>query len=77
MNAQKNMSRKPRVHIEIDVETGDAELRRELPFVIGVMGDFSGDPAGKVAPLSERSFKDINKQNFNTILAGMKPRLET
>ena len=36
--------RKPRVHITYDVETGDAMVKRELPFVVGVLGDFSGNP---------------------------------
>jgi len=44
--------RKPRVHITYDVETEGAEVLRELPFVVGVMGDFSGDPTQPLRPLA-------------------------
>ena len=46
-----NRVRKPRVHITYDVETEGAQVMRELPFVVGVMGDFSGDPTQKPRPL--------------------------
>ena len=44
--------RKPRVHITYDVETEGATVVKELPFVVGVLGDFSGDPTEPQKPLS-------------------------
>ena len=67
--------RKPRVHITYEVETEGAQILRELPFVVGIMGDFSGDPTEALRPLSERMFIQIDRDNFNQVLAGMKPRL--
>ncbi len=68
--------RKPRVHIKYEVETGDAQLKVDLPFVVGVMGDFSGDPTGELKPLDERSFTQIDRNNFDDVLRKMKPGLE-
>lgn len=48
--------RRPRVHITYEVETEGAMVERELPFVVGVLGDFSGDPTQPLRPLSERKF---------------------
>ena len=48
--------RKPRVHITYDVETEGAAIVRELPFVVGVMGDYAGDPTEPVKPFAERKF---------------------
>ena len=45
-----NRVRKPRVHITYDVETEGAQIERDLPFVVGVMGDFSGDPTAPLKP---------------------------
>jgi type VI secretion system protein ImpB len=67
--------RKPRVHISYKVETGDAEIERELPFVVGVLGDFSGDPTKPLKPLSERKFVQIDRDNFNDVMARMTPGL--
>jgi len=66
--------RKPRVHITYKVETNGAEVVRELPFVLGVMGDFSGDNKPSKT-LSERAFVRIDKDNFNNVMAGMAPKL--
>lgn len=71
-----NRVRKPRVHITYDVETEGAQVMRELPFVIGVMGDFSGDPTQKLRPLSERKFIQIDRDNFNDVMARMTPGLD-
>lgn len=65
--------RKPRVHITYDVEIGDAMVKRELPFVVGVVGDFSGDPTKKLDPLSKRKFVQIDRDNFNEVMARMTP----
>lgn len=69
--------RKPRVHITYDVETGDAVLKKELPFVVGVLGDFSGNnPQEKLKPLKDRKFVNIDRDNFDDVLASMKPGLK-
>ena len=67
--------RKPRVHITYEVETEGAEILRELPFVVGIMGDFSGDPTQQLKPLSERKFIQIDRDNFNEVMARMTPGL--
>jgi len=67
--------RPPRVQITYDVEIGDAIELKELPFVVGVMGDFVGKPEDPLPPLKERKFVEIDPDNFNQVLAGMKPRL--
>jgi type VI secretion system protein ImpB len=71
-----NRVRKPRVHITYDVETEGAEVQRELPFVVGVMGDFSGDPTAPLRPLGDRKFIQIDRDNFNDVMAGMAPGLK-
>lgn len=68
--------RKPRVHITYDVETEGAEVVRELPFVVGVMGDFSGDPRRPLRPLAERKFVQIDRDNFDEVMARLAPGLE-
>jgi len=67
--------RKPRVHITYDVETEGAVVQRELPFVVGVMGDFSGDPTQPLKPLRDRKFVQIDRDNFNDIMGRMTPGL--
>ena len=67
--------RKPRVHITYEVETEGAEILRELPFIVGIMGDFSGDPTQPLRPLSERKFIQIDRDNFNEVMARMTPGL--
>ncbi|AUD79882.1 type VI secretion system contractile sheath small subunit [Kangiella profundi] len=67
--------RKPRVHITYDVETDGAVLEKELPFVVGVMGDFSADSTKPVKPLKERRFIQIDKDNINEVMRNMAPGL--
>ena len=67
--------RKPRVHITYEVETEGAQVVKELPFVVGVMGDFSGDPTEKLKPLKDRKFIQIDRDNFNDVLKRMTPGL--
>jgi type VI secretion system protein ImpB len=67
--------RPPRVHITYDVELGGAIELKELPFVVGVVGDFSGKPEQPLPTLRNRKFVEIDRDNFNQVLAGMKPRL--
>jgi type VI secretion system protein ImpB len=67
--------RRPRVHITYEVETEGAEVLRELPFVVGVIGDFSGDPTQPLRPLADRKFIQIDRDNFNEVMARMTPGL--
>lgn len=67
--------RPPRVQITYDVEIGGAIQLKELPFVVGVMGDFVGKPEEPLPALKNRKFVEIDPDNFNQVLAGMKPRL--
>lgn len=67
--------RPPRVHITYDVEIGGAIELKELPFVLGVLGDFSGKPDQPLPRVKDRKFVEIDRDNFNQVMAGMKPRL--
>jgi type VI secretion system protein ImpB len=67
--------RPPRVHITYDVEVGDAIEMKEIPFVMGVLSDLSGKPEEALPRLRDRKFVEIDRDNFNAVLAGMKPRL--
>ena len=71
-----NRVRKPRVHITYEVETEGAQIMRELPFVVGIMGDFSGDPTTALKPLTDRKFTQIDRDNFNDVMANMAPGLK-
>lgn len=65
--------RKPRVHITYDVETEGAQEVRELPFVVGVMGDFSGDSAIAKKSLKDRKFIDLKKDKFDQVMSKIEP----
>jgi type VI secretion system protein ImpB len=67
--------RPPRVQITYDVELGGAIQKKELPFVMGVMADLSGKPTEAPPPLKERKFVEIDRDNFNDVLASVSPRL--
>ncbi|PYT16352.1 MAG: type VI secretion system contractile sheath small subunit [Acidobacteria bacterium] len=67
--------RPPRVHVTYDVEVGDAIELKELPFVMGVLGDFSGQPVDPLPRLRDRKFVEVNPDNFDSVLEGMKPHL--
>lgn len=67
--------RKPRVHISYDVETEGAVVQKELPFIVGVMGDFSGDPTEPLASLKDRKFVQIDRDNFNQVMGRINPGL--
>ena len=67
--------RPPRVQITYDVEIGDAIEMKELPFVVGVLSDLSGKPEEPLPRLQDRKFVEIDRDNFNEVLRGMKPRL--
>ncbi|MBB3971803.1 type VI secretion system contractile sheath small subunit [Hansschlegelia beijingensis] len=68
--------RRPRVHITYEVETEGAEIVRELPFVVGVVGDFSGDPTKPLRPFAERKFIQIDRDNFNEVMRRLAPGLK-
>jgi len=68
-------NRAPRVQIEYDVEVYGAEKKVQLPFVMGVMADLSGQPADPLAPAAERKFLEIDVDNFDERLKAMKPRV--
>jgi type VI secretion system protein ImpB len=67
--------RSPRVHITYDVEVGDAIEMKEIPFVLGVLSDLSGKPRDPLPRVKDRKFVEIDRDNFNGVLEGMKPRL--
>jgi type VI secretion system protein ImpB len=67
--------RAPRVQITYDVEVGDAIEMKEIPFVVGVLSDLSGKPEEPLPRLKDRKFIEIDRDNFNKVLEGMKPRL--
>jgi type VI secretion system protein ImpB len=72
---RKARVRPPRVHITYEVETGGALVLKELPFVLGVLSDLSGQPKEPLAKLKDRKFEDVDRDNFNDVLKRMKPRL--
>lgn len=78
-NSQKFIARNraPRVQIEYDVEVYGAEKKVQLPFVMGVFSDLSGQPAEALPPVAERKFLEIDVDNFDDRLKGMKPRVVT
>ncbi|WP_282176042.1 type VI secretion system contractile sheath small subunit [Vibrio nereis] len=67
--------RKPRVHITYDVETEGATVKKELAFVVGVMGDFAGQNTEALKPIKERRFIQIDRDNFDDVLGKMNPKL--
>ena len=68
--------RSPRVQITYDLEVGETVEMMELPFVVGVLSDLSGKPAEPLPKLVDRKFVEIDRDNFDKVLKGMKPRLE-
>ncbi|MYN11028.1 type VI secretion system contractile sheath small subunit [Pseudoduganella aquatica] len=68
-------NRAPRVQIEYDVEVYGAEKSVQLPFVMGVLADLSGQPADPLAPVADRKFLEIDVDNFDERLKSMKPRV--
>lgn len=67
--------RAPRVQITYDVEVGDAIQMKEIPFVVGVLGDLSGKPDEPLPKLKDRKFVEIDRDNFNVVLEKTNPRL--
>jgi type VI secretion system protein ImpB len=77
-STQKKLSRvrPPRVQITYDVEIGDAIETKELPFVLGVLGDYSGNPKEALPKMKDRKFVEIDRDNFDDVLKGVAPRLQ-
>jgi len=67
--------RRPRVQITYDVETGGAMQKVELPFVVGVLADLSGQPKEALKPMKDRKVVQIDRDNFNDVLAKAAPRV--
>jgi len=67
--------RKPRVHITYEVETEGAMVEKELPFVVGVIGDFSGNPTTPLKPMKDRNFVTIDRDSFDDVMKRMTPGL--
>ena len=78
MSTQKKLERvrPPRVNISYEVETGGAIEKKELPFLMGVLGDFTGHAAEPLPRLKDRKFVEVTPDNFDDVLASMKPRLQ-
>ncbi len=66
--------RPPRVQLTYDVEKGDAIEQKELPFVMGVTGDFSGNPELPLPKLKDRKFVNVDLDNFDDVMKGAAPR---
>lgn len=72
---RRKRQRPTRVNLVYEVETGGAMVKRELPFIMGVMADLSGDGAEDLPEVVDRKFVEIKPDNFDKVLKGMKPRL--
>ena len=68
-------NRAPRVQIEYDVEVYGSEKKVNLPFVMGVLADLSGQPAEALPSVAERKFLEIDVDNFDERLRSVKPRV--
>jgi type VI secretion system protein ImpB len=67
--------RPPRVQITYDVEIGDAIEKKQLPFIIGILADLSGQPSEPLPKVKDRKFVEIDRDNFDDVLAAAAPRL--
>jgi type VI secretion system protein ImpB len=76
-SVQKKLERvrPPRVHITYDVEVGDAIEVKELPFVMGIFADLSGQPVDPLPKLKDRRFVEVTPDNFDGVLESFKPHL--
>ena len=75
ITAKLGRIRPPRDHITYDVETGGAIEKKEIPFVVGVMADLSAQPDKPLANLKDRKFTEIDRDNFDQVMAKQAPRL--
>jgi type VI secretion system ImpB/VipA family protein len=76
-STQKKLTRirPPRVQISYDVETGGAIEKKELPLIVGVLADLAGKPDKPQVPIKSRKFVEIDRDNFNNVMAAIEPRL--
>ena len=76
-STQKKLERvrPPRIQISYEVETGGAMEMKELPLLMGVLGDFTGHPTEPLPKLKDRKFAEVTPDNFDDVLASMKPHL--
>jgi type VI secretion system protein ImpB len=72
---KKERVRPPRVHISYEVELNGAQVMKELPLVVGVLADLSGQPKTPLPKPKDRKFTEIDRDNFDDILKSMQPRL--
>ena len=75
VNDKLKRVRKPRVHITYEVETEGAVLKKELPFVMGVMGEFTGNASVPQKALKDRKFVQIDRDNFNDVMSRLGPAM--
>jgi type VI secretion system protein ImpB len=75
-SVQQKLSRvrPPRVHLTYDVEIGEAIEQKEIPFVVGVVGDFSGNPENPIPKIKDAKFVNVDGDNFDDVMKGMAPR---
>ncbi|NYI02000.1 type VI secretion system contractile sheath small subunit [Cupriavidus plantarum] len=75
-SVQKRLTkvRPPRVQLTYDVEKGDAIEQKELPFVVGVVADLSGQSEVALPKLRDRKFVSIDRDNFDDVMAAVEPR---
>jgi type VI secretion system protein ImpB len=76
-SSQKSIGRNrpPRVHITYDVEVGDATELKEIPFVMGVLSDLSGDREEDLPEIGDRKFTEVDSDTFDRFLKSQKPRV--
>jgi len=67
--------RRPRVQITYDVEIGGAIEKKQLPFIVGILADLSGQPSEPLPKVKDRKFVEIDRDNFDEVLAAAAPRL--
>ena len=75
VHAKLERVRPPRVHVTYNVEIGDAIELKEIPFVMGIMADLSGQPADPLPKIKDRRFVELTPDNFDSVLESMKPRV--
>ncbi len=75
-SVQKRLQRvrPPRVHLTYDVEVGDGKESKELPFVVGVMGDFAGASEVEQTKLKDKKFVNVDLENIDEVMSAMQPR---
>ncbi len=73
---RRSRQRPTRVNIAYDVETGGAMEKKEIPFVMGVLSDLSGDGVDSLPEVADRKFTEISADTFDKVMRGMSPRLQ-